>query len=58
MPCVYLSLSWTKHWLRVVWGSLWVAGVVVVMGSMLCIVVDLIGWFFLCVYVSVLVDAL
>ena len=43
----------------VVWvgGSLWVAGVVMVMGSRLCIVVDLIEWLFLFACVSVLVDA-
>jgi hypothetical protein len=33
------------------------AGVVLVMGSKLCIVVDLIGWLFLFACVSVLVDA-
>ena len=38
-------------------GSLWVVGVVVVMGSRLCIVVDLIEWLFLFACVSVLVDA-
>ena len=38
-------------------GSLWVAGVVVVMGSRLYIVVDLIGWLFLFACVSVLVEA-
>ena len=38
-------------------GSLWVAGVVVRMGAMLCIVVDLIGWLFLCVCVCLVVDA-
>ena len=33
------------------------AGVVVRMGARLCIVVDLIGWLFLCVCVCVVVDA-
>ena len=36
---------------------LWVTGVVVVMGSRLCIVVDLIEWLFMFACVSVLVDA-
>jgi len=54
---VCLSLSWIEHWLCVVGGLLWVSGVVVVMGSMLCIVVDLIEWLFLFAWVSVLVDA-
>ena len=38
-------------------GSLWVAGVVVVMDSRLCIVVDLIEWLFLFACVGVLDDA-
>ena len=38
-------------------GSLWVAGEVVVMGSMPCIVAGLIEWFFLCDCVCVVVDA-
>ena len=42
MPCVCLPLSWIEHWLRVVG----LAGVVVVVGSKLCIVVDLTGWLF------------
>ena len=44
----------------VVWGgggSLWVAGVVVVMGSRLCIVMDFIEWLSPFACVSVLVDA-
>ena len=38
-------------------GSLWAAGVVVGMGSRLCIVVGLMGWLSPCVCVSVVVDA-
>ena len=57
MPCVCLSLSWIVHLLCVVGGSLWVVGVVVSMGSNLCIVVDLIGWIFLFACESRLVDA-
>ena len=38
-------------------GSVWAAGVVVRMGSRLCIVVGLVGWRSPCVCVSVVADA-